>query len=312
MIYNHSPCIHNRHTHWDYYPESIHDGIWMTNNRIHGHEWFEIRGEVLERDDEECQNCGERSNLVIHHIVPIENGGTNRLSNLVTLCRKCHRKSHGQKYGTEQNQTTKTSRNRYLEIEEVRNLIGTTKHPLYQATLGLLVKTGIGVGELCNLDRIDLNRDETDSLIGPFSASPDIPHLTVRYGGDIPYSNVRRRFTDTILPLDAETISYLRKWLLIRPDTDHDALFVTTAENWGKRITPESLRHLLDANAQRCIPYDRDGLNPSDLRNCFEERYDGHPNVRTYFLSGIAKKSLSWDMIRDDYNKNIFKLSAMD
>jgi 5-methylcytosine-specific restriction protein A len=30
----------------------------------------------------------------IHHIIPIEKGGTNRYSNLMLLCESCHKKIH--------------------------------------------------------------------------------------------------------------------------------------------------------------------------------------------------------------------------
>ncbi|MDC0763509.1 HNH endonuclease [Brevibacillus sp. AG] len=42
----------------------------------------------------ECQNCGSVEYLDIHHIVPLANGGTNRLTNLCTLCAECHGKVH--------------------------------------------------------------------------------------------------------------------------------------------------------------------------------------------------------------------------
>lgn len=43
----------------------------------------------------ECGNCGSAESTDIHHIVPIARGGTNRISNLVTLCRPCHDAAHG-------------------------------------------------------------------------------------------------------------------------------------------------------------------------------------------------------------------------
>ena len=42
----------------------------------------------------DCGNCGVGSNLHLHHIVPIANGGTNRSGNLSILCRDCHAKAH--------------------------------------------------------------------------------------------------------------------------------------------------------------------------------------------------------------------------
>lgn len=56
--------------------------------------WREIRRKILVRDKYTCQRCGKSSRngkgLSIHHIVPRSNGGTDRKSNLLTLCDKCH------------------------------------------------------------------------------------------------------------------------------------------------------------------------------------------------------------------------------
>lgn len=41
-----------------------------------------------------CSNCGRIENIEYHHIVPLINGGTNKLSNIVPLCVECHEKSH--------------------------------------------------------------------------------------------------------------------------------------------------------------------------------------------------------------------------
>ncbi|NHC43130.1 hypothetical protein G6549_24860 [Bacillus sp. MM2020_1] len=43
----------------------------------------------------ECANCGSKTDLHIHHIVPLEPFGTNRITNLVRLCEKCHSFAHG-------------------------------------------------------------------------------------------------------------------------------------------------------------------------------------------------------------------------
>ena len=43
---------------------------------------------------EYCQNCLEKEDLVIHHIVPLAVGGTNHISNLCVICEECHNKIH--------------------------------------------------------------------------------------------------------------------------------------------------------------------------------------------------------------------------
>lgn len=57
------------------------------------------RKKALERDSYTCQHCGTKDDLHVHHIdgkgttTPKEQRN-NALSNLLTLCRSCHRKEH--------------------------------------------------------------------------------------------------------------------------------------------------------------------------------------------------------------------------
>ena len=41
-----------------------------------------------------CYNCGSSEDVEYHHIVPLKLGGTNRFSNIVPLCHKCHKAAH--------------------------------------------------------------------------------------------------------------------------------------------------------------------------------------------------------------------------
>ena len=53
--------------------------------------WKERREEVINRDKKRCQACGKLTRTPqVHHIVPRRQGGTDELSNLVTLCGRCH------------------------------------------------------------------------------------------------------------------------------------------------------------------------------------------------------------------------------
>lgn len=47
-----------------------------------------------------CQNCGCNEGIEIHHIVPIIYGGSNKITNLASLCGRCHRLAHGDGNGT--------------------------------------------------------------------------------------------------------------------------------------------------------------------------------------------------------------------
>lgn len=54
--------------------------------------WQAIREKVYDRDDRRCVRCGIPLSLRECHIDHIKSGklGTNKLSNLRTLCRRCH------------------------------------------------------------------------------------------------------------------------------------------------------------------------------------------------------------------------------
>lgn len=64
-------------------------------------DWHSRRREVYERDDYQCQNCGQKggtygdAKLHAHHIVPKSKGGTHHPENLSTLCKECHGAVHG-------------------------------------------------------------------------------------------------------------------------------------------------------------------------------------------------------------------------
>ena len=56
--------------------------------------WQKIRKEVLKRDNFCCLVCGSKENLHVHHLYPKYFGGSHQLSNLTTLCDKCHATRH--------------------------------------------------------------------------------------------------------------------------------------------------------------------------------------------------------------------------
>jgi 5-methylcytosine-specific restriction endonuclease McrA/transposase len=82
-----------------------------TVEHLFGNDWDEIRKEILERDNYECQCCEARdymvetlynTSLCVHHIVPrykfadsdgkIDFEEANKRRNLITLCPRCHGK----------------------------------------------------------------------------------------------------------------------------------------------------------------------------------------------------------------------------
>ena len=62
-------------------------------------EWKVRRLQIIERDNGKCTKCGSEDNLHVHHVsystsVPWESPS----SELITLCRRCHRLEHKKKF----------------------------------------------------------------------------------------------------------------------------------------------------------------------------------------------------------------------
>lgn len=280
--------------------------------RLRGDEWFKIREEILERDGKRCVNCSTKSNLVIHHIVPISSRGTNQASNLVTLCRDCHRSAHNHRVRETDDSSTQTSSRTIFTVDEVSSAINSVNHPLYTAVILITAKTGIGLGELCNLNLndIDLGLDYS-TLNTDFKDSG----MQIRYGGDIPYNNRRERNQTTIVPIDSELERALKRWLAVRPDhPENDSLFTKTREEWGTRIDPSTVRYIFKKVGQSNGFYSRDNqmenFTPVALRFFFEERFRGQPKYREYILGRIGKSAIDFSSLEQNYRKSIFQLST--
>lgn len=65
-----------------------------TSKRGYGTSWQRLRKVVLKRDGGLCQICLMNNRIEdakeIHHIKPLKQGGDNKLSNLISVCRRCH------------------------------------------------------------------------------------------------------------------------------------------------------------------------------------------------------------------------------
>jgi len=55
----------------------------------YGRGWKEQRRLTIERD-KHCKSCGKENNLDVHHIIPYQLSKSNKLDNLLTLCKSCH------------------------------------------------------------------------------------------------------------------------------------------------------------------------------------------------------------------------------
>jgi 5-methylcytosine-specific restriction endonuclease McrA len=54
----------------------------------------QLRKQVLRRDGWQCQICGSRQNLQVHHEQLRSQQGSDDDSNLITLCAGCHKGLH--------------------------------------------------------------------------------------------------------------------------------------------------------------------------------------------------------------------------
>ena len=67
--------------------------------------WRQKRNEILQRDKNTCQNCGEKfAKLHVHHIyyLPFRQIWQYDNSILITLCENCHNQIHELKYTAEE------------------------------------------------------------------------------------------------------------------------------------------------------------------------------------------------------------------
>lgn len=62
------------------------------SEKWYGSHWIrrEKRRAIYNRDSRVCVYCGSAHNLTLDHVVPVEAGGTNEATNLVTACRRCN------------------------------------------------------------------------------------------------------------------------------------------------------------------------------------------------------------------------------
>ena len=62
--------------------------------------WSDLRQIILEKYHYNCSICGSNEEIDVHHKIPIKDGGTNEIENLIAVCRNCHEKLHHFKLST--------------------------------------------------------------------------------------------------------------------------------------------------------------------------------------------------------------------
>ena len=61
-------------------------------------DWPTARKERLKLDRHKCTECGSKESIEVHHVIPRSRGGSNAISNLLTLCDVHHQQKHRHLY----------------------------------------------------------------------------------------------------------------------------------------------------------------------------------------------------------------------
>lgn len=230
----------------------------------------------------------------------------------------------------------KDPQRREIGVGRMQEFVGTITHPLDRALIITLLKTGMRVGELCNLDLRDLALDDTE-IQATFDTDPR-PQLDTRpdslYVDSEPArgavtngeqriaSNKRKRAT--IIPVDSELKTTLKRWLAIRPDSTSPAepLFVSTSGSWGDRISPRGVRSIVTDHAATAGWYESgadaaDNVTPHYFRHFFTTHLrdrTGDRGIVKYLRGDVADDIIdtythNWGgQVRSTYEQHIYSL----
>ena len=225
---------------------------------------------------------------------------------------------------------------REVSVSAMRSFVDGIYHPLHRALVVTLLKTGVRVGELCNLDLRDLSvtgaevnaayslgdRPALDGRPDSLYVTPDAAVGEPLHGEVRTAANKRKR--TTVIPVDDELRRTLKRWLAVRPDAPSpaDPLFVGTAEGWGDRIDPQTVRHVVERHAREQGWYRTGGgaaenVTPHYFRHFFTTHLrdrTGDRGVVKYLRGDVADDVIDtythdWgDRVRETYEANVFRL----
>lgn len=225
---------------------------------------------------------------------------------------------------------------REIDVPTMRRFVSELTHPLHRAVVVTLLKTGMRVGELCNLDLRDVSishpdaqdryelgsRAELDGRPDSIFVSSEPAYGEVSNGEERSAANKRKRAT--VVPVDTDLKRVLVQWLAIRPDAVSPAepLFVGTADGWGERLDPEAVRHIVTSHARERGWYRTGGgasenVTPHYFRHFFTTHLRDRTGDRgiVKYLRGDAADDIidtythNWgDKVRETYEANIYSL----
>ncbi|QLC34515.1 tyrosine-type recombinase/integrase [Halarchaeum sp. CBA1220] len=226
---------------------------------------------------------------------------------------------------------------REVTVARMREFVAGIRHPLDRAVVLGLLKTGLRVGELCNLDLRDValahagareaypdlgTRGRLDGRPDTLFVDPDVSAGEAANGEVRSASNKRKRVT--LVPVDDELRRALVRWLAIRPDARSEAepLFCSTSGAWGARLTPEMVRKTVETYARDAGWYRTGGgaaenVTPHYFRHFFTTHLrdrTGDRGVVKYLRGDVADDVIdtythNWgDRVRDVYLANVYDL----
>jgi integrase len=225
---------------------------------------------------------------------------------------------------------------REIDVPAMRQFVAGITHPLHRAVVITLLKTGMRVGELCNLDLRDValshpdaneryelgTRPQLGGRPNSIYVASEPSRGVVVNGEERTASNKRKRAT--VVPVDGELADALVRWLAIRPDARSTAepLFVGTSENWGERLTPEAVRHIVTTYAREAGWYRTGGgasenVTPHYFRHFFTTHLrdrTGDRGIVKYLRGDVADDIIdtythNWgDQVREIYEANIYSI----
>ncbi|WP_435332544.1 tyrosine-type recombinase/integrase [Haloarchaeobius sp. TZWWS8] len=223
---------------------------------------------------------------------------------------------------------------RELSVPQMREFVAGIGHPLERALVVTLLKTGMRVGELCNLDVRDLSLDSPEVRqeydLGDrvqLEGRPDSlfvaaePARGTEYNGEVRVdSNKRKR--STVVPVDDELKRVLVAWLALRPDGPSPALFTGTGGDWGERVTAQSVRHVVRKHAKAWGWYRTGGgatenVTPHYFRHFFTTHLrdrTGDRGIVKYLRGDVASDIVdtythNWGgRVREVYEANVYSL----
>lgn len=226
---------------------------------------------------------------------------------------------------------------REISIEQMGAFVADIRHPLHRALIVTMLKTGMRVGELCNLDLRDVHLSDPDirevyriEPRGLLESRPQSLYVSEKpergstiNGETRTASNKRKR--GTVIPIDKELSAVLKRWLAIRPETPSPAepLFVTTTSDWGERITPAAVRTIVREYARDQGWYQAGGdaaenVTPHYFRHFFTTHLrdrTGDRGIVKYLRGDVADDIIdtythNWgDQVRRTYHESIYILS---